>query len=359
MPWKRILPILALSASLVGCGFTAKHGGIFGPPTPGSIAALDDVKLGDVTVWTLTRGKNVKNPVLLYIHGGPGGAEMTTFRHYLSALEDDFVVMTYDMPGAGKSYSDRIPVERMTVEQGIADAHQLVMQLRERFGAEKVCLVANSWGTVIGALLVQRYPELFHSYVGVSQWTDGIERERLSYDLILAWAKRHDDGDAVRELEKIGPPPYLGPKAMESVGIQKKLLAKTGGMIYGRDNLGLLIAPLLRSTEYSPFDKFNFMKGLMFSMERMWPESMQINLMERATTFKLPLFLVSGRHDWNIPLSHVERYFERIEAPSKQLVVFENSAHLPQYEEPARFIEFMRNTIKPAASLGKQDAMQL
>ncbi|HEY9900653.1 MAG TPA: alpha/beta hydrolase [Pantanalinema sp.] len=349
---KRIVAMLPLLAILSGCAHTSQYRNT--APLPESIASLEETRLGGVKQWVLLRGKDTSKPVMLFIHGGPGGAEMSAVRRYFAPLEDDFVVVTYDQRGAGKSYSDRIPRESMTQEQFVADAHELVLKLRERFNTPKVYLVANSWGTITGTLLAQRYPELVHAYVGVSQWTDGIARERASYHLVLDWAKRTENKDAIRELEEIGPPPFTGPKAMDKVGTQKSWLLRSGGILYGRDNMGLMLDALLWSGEYSLLEKWNFMKGLMFSMETVWPEAMQVDLTRSVPELKMPVFFVSGRHDWNIPLSHVESYFQALHAPRKELVVFENSAHVPHYEEADKFVQFMREKVL-AASPARMD----
>lgn len=340
---KRLATLLPLIALLGGGAHTSPYRDV--PSPPQSVAALEPVTLGGVEQWVLMRGKETSKPVVLFMHGGPGGAEMSAVRRYFEPLENDAVIVTYDMRGAGKSYSDRIPKETMTQERIVEDAHELVLHLRQRFKAPKLYLVANSWGTVPGTLLVQRYPELFHRYVGVSQWTDGARRERASYDLVLDWAKRTGNKDAVKELEEIGPPPFSGPTAMDKVGKQKSWLLKAGGVIHGQNNLGLMVNSLIWSGEYSLAEKWNFMKGLMFSMENLWPEAMATDLTQQVPELKVPVHFVSGRHDWNIPLSHVERYYQALKAPSKELVVFEHSAHVPHYEESERFVRFMREHV--------------
>ena len=51
--------------------------------------------------------------------------------------------------------------------------------------------------------------------------------------------------------------------------------------------------------------------------------------------------MAQGRHDQVAPPSAAERYAELLEAPSKQLVWFEHSAHMPHLEEPERFRELL------------------
>lgn len=49
-----------------------------------------------------------------------------------------------------------------------------------------------------------------------------------------------------------------------------------------------------------------------------------------------------GRHDYNTPWEIVLRYEKVLRAPRKTVIFFENSAHAPNFEEPAAFAEAMR-----------------
>ncbi|MBO9539010.1 alpha/beta hydrolase [bacterium] len=318
---------------------TAPAPGSANPQDSGPIASLETVTLGDQPQWILIRGQRRTNPVLLFIHGGPGATEMTAIREYLGRLEEDFVVVSWDQRGQGKSFAPGLAPETMTHAQILSDAHELILQLNQRFGSRQVVIVAHSWGTITGTMLAQRYPELVAAYVGVSQWTDGIERERASYALILDWAKKAGKRRAVRELEALGAPPYA---SLQEVGKQKSWLVKSGGMLFGQRGMSLFFGPLLRSKEYGLFDKLNFMRGFMVAMERLWPEAMEIDLTQRVPHLAVPVYFVSGRHDFNMPLPLVEAYFQQLQAPYKEHVVFEQSAHAACFEEPERFVSLMQ-----------------
>ena len=40
--------------------------------SPNGIASLEPVRIGGIQQWIEVRGQNVNNPILLFIHGGPG-----------------------------------------------------------------------------------------------------------------------------------------------------------------------------------------------------------------------------------------------------------------------------------------------
>lgn len=111
-----------------------------GNPLPGSIASLETVDLNGSQQWITVRGKEPSKPVLLFLAGGPGVSQLANARFALGGLEDYFVVVNWDQPGAGKSF-DAVKRSTLTPERYIQDAHALTQILREWFGEEKIYLV--------------------------------------------------------------------------------------------------------------------------------------------------------------------------------------------------------------------------
>jgi pimeloyl-ACP methyl ester carboxylesterase len=52
----------------------------------------------------------------------------------------------------------------------------------------------------------------------------------------------------------------------------------------------------------------------------------------------VPVILLQGRHDYVAPVSILEAYYQALQAPKgKQIIWFDESAHMPQWEEPGKF----------------------
>ncbi|HEV7665876.1 MAG TPA: alpha/beta fold hydrolase, partial [Chloroflexota bacterium] len=115
----------------------------------GSIASMEQVRLGGVDQWVVIRGNNTANPVLLFLSGGPGGSELPMVRHNLAPLESHFTIVVWEQRGAGKSYAAG-PVENITAAQLESDAHELTLLLEQRFNQPKIYLLGSSWGTILG-----------------------------------------------------------------------------------------------------------------------------------------------------------------------------------------------------------------
>lgn len=323
-------------------GFTAPIVDSRGRRLPGSIASLERIVLGGVAQSVLIRGHSVANPVLLYLHGGPGTSELGMLRTYnMPALERRFTVVVWEQRGAAKSFAAIAPRSGMTIEQLVADAHELVEVLCRRFAKEKVFLVGHSWGSALGVLAVAQRPGRFHAYVGVGQVVDMLEGERLSYAWTVEQARKAGDTPSLEKLERIGAPPYAEPLRAKVV-TQRAILAKYGGEVFGnpRGGVFIVLASLLGTREYGWLDRVNFFRGVFASMDLLWPQIMTINLFEQAPELEVPVYLLEGRHDMEAPSVLAERYFEALVAPRKRLIWFERSAHFVNTEEADAFNRF-------------------
>jgi pimeloyl-ACP methyl ester carboxylesterase len=347
-----LLGVLLVALAWLKPASTAPITDARGAPLPGSIASLEWIRLGGVEQRLLIRGHSVANPVLLYLHGGPGTSELGMVRvHNLPALEPHFTVVVWDQRGAGASYAAREPESGMTVEQLVADTCELSELLRNRFRQPRIYLVGHSWGSALGVLAVQRRPELFHAFVGVGQVVNVQEGERRSYEWTLAQAEAAGDARSIAKLQAIGPPPDPGelrPKLMT----QRRILARYGGEVHGSRSGGMstLLGGLLRSSEYSWADRINVFRGVFAGMRLLWPQILSIDLTAQAPALAVPVYFLEGRYDQEAPSALAERYLAALEAPAKTLIWFERSAHFVNTEEAERFNRFFIDRLLPETS---------
>ncbi len=173
------LVLLGLIATgLIWKSLPARTSAISGPD---SIADLIPAEIGGMTQWLLIRGEDRNNPILLWLHGGPGSAQMPI--HALTAgLERDFVVVHWDQRGAGKSNPPDFDPATMTLEQFLSDARAVTTLLRERIGNQPIILLGHSWGTMLGARLVARWPEDYAGYIGVGQQVNTLRGVAVTLD---------------------------------------------------------------------------------------------------------------------------------------------------------------------------------
>jgi pimeloyl-ACP methyl ester carboxylesterase len=308
---------------------------------PNAIASLETVELGGVEQWLLIRGQDRANPVLLYLHGGPGSAMIPLARRFSNRLEERFVVVHWDQRGAGKSCGSDVPDESLTLEQFLSDTHELVDWLQGRFGAEKIYLLGHSWGSVLGTLTVQRHPELFHAYIGLGQVVNMKRNEEISYRFVVARAETEGNEEALRELGEIRPP-Y---RNQDELLTQRKWLSHYRGNFLPGGVIRKLAAAVLLTPEYTLREKLLYVGCLFNSVEHAWDDIEDIDFIETARQLDVPVYFFVGRHDYNTPFELVEEYVSVLDAPHKELVWFEESAHMACLEEPERFQDELINRV--------------
>jgi pimeloyl-ACP methyl ester carboxylesterase len=348
IPGRVFLAVLALFGAglAVGAGVllwlspgkTPAFKGEGGREVAGSVATLEKIRLGGTDQWINIRGLRSDAPVVLVVHGGPGSPELAAFRAYNADLEKDLVMVQWEQRGAGKSFDPALGSNDMLIERFVEDGVALSEILVKRFG-RKIAILGHSWGSYLGVRIVQERPDLFLAYVGIGQVNDFIASEKESWRFTLDEARRRGDAKAVKALEGLGSPPWRDDADLAKIGTQRAYLVKYGGAIYGKSDYGLMISSLAGCREYTVLDKVNYLRGSFFSLKAMWWQlnALGASLTDSAPRFQVPVFFFIGRHDRNVSAKGSADYFDKIRAPRKELVWFENSAHMPPFEEPAKF----------------------
>jgi pimeloyl-ACP methyl ester carboxylesterase len=315
-----------------------------GIPLSGSIATLEKVDLNGSEQWISIRGKDVKKPVLLFLAGGPGGSQLVTERRALSKLEDDFVVVNWEQPGAGKSF-DAVDRSTLTPDRYINDGLALVSYLRERFDEEKVYLLGESWGSALGIWMVQRNPELFHAFIGTGQMVAFQENDQLCYDFVLKLMQERGNLEKVQQLKQQGPPPYYGKGvAMKEAAFLTETFSYMNANPAISDD-GFNTFQDLAGSEYGLYDKVNWFRGALETIDVVYPQLWEVDFRTQVLELAVPVYFLIGRHDVNAPPVLAQQYFELLKAPHKELIWFEHSGHNPWVTESARFVDVVVNKV--------------
>ena len=350
---KRYVKLIAASI-VVGCGLSACMSydtrpivDADGVPLAGSVAKLERIDLGGVPQWILTRGNNANNPILLKLHGGPGQAEMATVG-LNRLLEKDFVVVEWDQRGAGKSAASIEPAAAMNLEQIVADTLELTELLLKRFDRKALILVGHSWGSVVGLKAIQRRPDLYQAFVSTGQIANYSQGLRVAYDFLILEAGRRSNAAALRDLQKIGPPPYDGSDANAKREVHGRWLTDFGVLWHSAekfDRVGWMIS----SVEYSWPEKLRYTQAAERAFNMLLPDLLSTDLNASVPAIEVPVYFAVGRHDFMAPTEVSRAYFSRLVSPQKEWIWFENSAHFPQWEEAEKFYDLLAKKVLPEA----------
>ncbi|MGM0509440.1 MAG: alpha/beta hydrolase [Fusobacteriota bacterium] len=292
------------------------------------------MSIGNIKQWILIRGKNIENPIIIFLHGGPGTSFTPFISDFQKELEKEFIVVNWDQRGAGKTFSKKTLEKNMKISQFVQDTYDLIIKLKKRFKKNKVYLVGHSWGSVIGLEFINEYPDLIKSYIGVGQVINFRKENEISYKYTLSKAKKIRNKKAIKSLQKIGPPPYLNYKDEK---VQRKWLEKFEGKEKGKSFLGLIIKGILTHPRYTLIDAIKYIRGLYFSQDIMEKELSNVKFDETIKKVEVPIYFFEGKYDYLTPSCLVKRFFKNLEAPTKKFIWFEKSAHFPLFTEHKKF----------------------
>lgn len=325
--------------------------------SPNGIDSLEAVRIGGIDQWIEVRGQDVNNPILLFIHGGPGIAFIPLAASFQGVWEKYFTVVQWDQRGAGKTYTSNdegILRRTMNIPQMESDTLEVANYLRTRFKREKILVLGHSWGSILGLWLAHEHPEVIYAYVGVGQVINMEQNEKVAYEDALQQARDRHNEQAVKELESIAPYPSPSTdQAKMSIarGWEQQFLGPPPGTPEFTDTNRLLL-DLVSAPEYSLVDDYAFIHGQLssFSSNILLPEIMRVQLDKLGPDFSVPIFFFEGRHDPYGRSSLVWDYSQTMKAPKKQFIWFENSGHFPFFEEKQKFQDELVQRVLPLAN---------
>jgi pimeloyl-ACP methyl ester carboxylesterase len=305
------------------------------------------VPINGVQQGMVIRGENHSNPILLWVHGGPGMPDYPLTQQYPTNLEDLFTIVWWDQRGAGLSYDSDIPPDTMTIEQFIDDTLAVTDHLRNRFDQDQIYILGHSWGSLIALRAAARSPERYRAYLGMGQMVHQLESEKIAYDYMLAAYKERGDANMVRKLEAAPvtmtdgtPDAYL---KLRDTAMHKLGLGTTHDM---KSVITGIFLPSWRFRGYSLQEKVNLWRGRAFSRSfGLWDEFLRIDLRTTVPALQIPVYFLEGKYDYTTVTSLAREYFQQVQAPAKGFYVFENSAHSPLLEQPQKAHRIVKHDV--------------
>jgi pimeloyl-ACP methyl ester carboxylesterase len=186
-------------------------------------------------------------------------------------------------------------------------------------------------------------PDLFYAYVGTGQISNMPKSQQLSYAYVLEKARAGNDTKAVKKLESNGPPPF---DSMDKIVVFFRILP-TYECESDRNAPG--VGPF-SAPNYSLWDIYNLIRGFaLIPTFRVYHEMLSADLSSLGPDFKIPIFFFQGELDERAQASLAKDYFEKIEAPHKEFVLFEGAGHAAVWSMPDRFLQELVARVRPLA----------
>jgi pimeloyl-ACP methyl ester carboxylesterase len=290
------------------------------------------------------KSDDANNPVLLFLHGGPGFPEYGLTEKYPTHLEEHFTVCWWEQRGAGISYNRNTNPNDLTIENIVSDTIEVTNYLRKRFNKEKIYLMGHSWGTLIGLYTVKEKPKLFYAYIGVAQIVNQLESEKIAYKYMIEQYSKINNKNMVKSLEKYN---ILSSNEIkkEYVAFRDKPMHELGiGTIHSMKSvISGIFLPIMRNKEYTFSERINIWKAksMYLNKTNLWEIMMQTNVSEKITAIDVPAYFMHGIYDYTVNYSLAKEYYKTLKSPLKDFYTFKNSAHSPIFEEPEQVIKIL------------------
>ncbi len=312
----------------------------------GSISEKIHVNINGVPQGMFIIGKNVGNPILLFVHGGTAMPEYFLTQNYPTGMEEYFTVCWWDRRGAGLSYSANVSPETLTVEQSIADTLAVTNYLRSRFHQDKIYMMAHSGGSLIGIQACARAPELFYAYIGVGQMSHQLKSEMLSYEYMVRCYQEIGNTSMVKQLEA-APPTMSVPLPAAYMKVRDSAMHSLGvGTTHDMKSvvIGVFLASWL-GREYTLGEKLALWRGKFSSDKLLWDKMIATDLPKQIQKLDIPVYFFHGKYDYTVSYPLAKAYLDELQAPIKGFYTFEHSAHSPMFEEPDRVRQIVQEDV--------------
>jgi len=301
-----------------------------------SISLLEQIEINGTGHEVMIRGADRRNPIVIFVHGGPGCSEIPYVRKYQRELERHFTIVHYDQRGSGKSYHFFEDYADLTTDLLVDDLLALTDYVTERFGQEKALLIGHSFGTYIGMKAAAEAPHKYAAYVGIGQVSDPVQSELDSLAYTISEASKAGNVKDVERLES------LRESIASGEGYTPRALVKYGGAARLIDDNMDYYSGFLLEPEYNLLDVIRYLRGIAATQERLLREETDHPITDLVRKLDIPSYFVMGQYDYMTSANAAKAYFDELDAPLKQFALFEHSAHYPQFEEQEKFAEWLQ-----------------
>lgn len=286
----------------------------------------------------IIEGGNPENPVLLFLHGGPGYPQYPMIK--ASGLEwaDDVTVCYWEQRGAGMSF-DAKTQGKLSLEVYIQDILAVTKFLKNEFNKEKILLFGHSWGTLIGSIAASKYPEHYHAYIGAGQLGRHKESNEETYQFLLKTAIEKGDKKAEQTIRKVQFDEDFYKSEPYRKILNRYLIKYGGGMKRYNYTQRQGLLEIFRCKTYTWKEKFNIPRGTFLTYDAMAETMAKADVAALAPRFQVPVYIIQGKFDYQTSYNEARRFFDKIEAPHKKMFTFEECAHTPFIEEKEYFLQ--------------------
>lgn len=307
------------------------------------IEELERIRINNSDQWVLVRGKTADAPLLIHVQAGPGlpiipeAGPMEKMLH----LEDHYLVVYWDQRGCGKSFSNRIDPQSINLSQLSDDLISCTRYLVGKYKKQNASVVGYSIGATTSLMAAVKRAELFNTLFVVGTDIDIPAANIHAIDFAVKRATERNNKKMVKRLSELQGVPIIEAKRFQK---RAKILTDLGGISRRSTYAELVfssIKNMLLCKSYTLTDIRKTIRGMEFCQNALLPELDTLNLFNVVTAVDLPVHFIHGRLDGISPYGVAQSFYNGLQAKQKEFTTFDNSAHMPHYDEPEKFAEIL------------------
>ena len=280
------------------------------------------VDINGTKQWINIYGEKIENPVLLYLHGGPGSSTSDIDYVITRKWADVYTVVTWDQRNCGKSYDAQQNEIELTRELFLEDGKEMTEFIRDYLSVDKITILGHSWGSIYGANLVLEYPEYYECFIGTGQLVDSLDNERSFREEALIWSEVDEESlELVRQLD----PDNI---TMEHISARNALMEKYGYSMMKDGSDYNLVTTVIFNPNYTLVDWANyFSRDMSVYLAFFQSEEFQDFSLKGRLEYAVPYYNINGNMDYQTNYKLAQEYFDSVEAPYKEMFIMENTTH--------------------------------
>lgn len=304
-----------------------------------SISELNKIEINGTELAVMIRGHQKDNPVIIVAHGGPCCSEIPYIRKYQEELEKEFTIVHYDQRGSGKSYHFFEDYSNLSPSLLTEDLVELSEFISKRFNNQKVILMGHSFGTYISMQAIARDPQLYQAYIGIGQVADKIASEIDNLNYCIEQAQFQNNQSDVNFLESLRNSIETG-----EIIAPRNYVRKYRGAARQINETKDMVTGILFHPEYNLLDAIRYSLGIKRFQNGLLEKQSEASITQLVQRVEVPIYFVMGKYDHMTSSTAAREYFDILDAPQKEFMLYENSAHYPQMEEKETFYQWMFDT---------------
>jgi pimeloyl-ACP methyl ester carboxylesterase len=297
------------------------------------------VDINGISQYFLHYQANAKE-VIIMVHGGPGIPN--SYAAYKLIPHFDFCnVVYYDQRGAGKTgIKNKINSDELSLEIYIEDLRKTVQYVKEKYNTDKIFICGHSWGTLVGTHFIVKYPNDVTAYIGHGQMVDTASQDKSWFQFLKVAVMEKGNRQDMKKINSISNDfPLI---SLENYSKASTILEDLE-MKYGYQHIKFL--PIYQKSPLMKLkDMFQISKSLKI-VKKVSEEAHFNYSVLNISEYKVPVYYILGRYDEWTTSTIAAEYFDKFEAPKKEIYWIENAGHFVDTDQPESFSQAIKEII--------------